>query len=260
MIPWSFFACFSEETIRRLLFLYLYVTLCLKKGDGFVDPKEFGAFIQTRRKELGMNQTQLAEKLYVTAKAVSRWERGVGFPSIELLQPLADALEISIAELMQSKLLEKDLPKEEAAQLVTQTVETIRRQEALTWKRKLLLYGGYGVFLLIYFFLYHLGMDLSKESFWTGLILTEIGVFVWWFGNHALRSLLTGEPFHAKTTKKNWKHRAASAVFFAGIIMLLGARTWIDSRKLRDFLSVFGLMMSFVSGCYMTIFEEELSK
>ena len=69
-----------------------------------MDPEVFGAFIQTRRKELGLNQTQLAEKLHVTAKAVSRWERGVGFPSIELLQPLSEALEISIAELMQSKL------------------------------------------------------------------------------------------------------------------------------------------------------------
>ena len=225
-----------------------------------MDPKAFGAFIQTRRKELGMNQTQLAEKLYVTAKAVSRWERGVGFPSIELLQPLADALEITIAELMQSKLLEKEIPKEEAAQLVAQTMETIQKQEALTWKRKLTLYGGYAVFLLIYLFLYDLGMDLSRESFWTGLIVTETGVFIWWFGNHALRSLLTGEPFHTKTTKKNWKHRVAMAVFFAGIILLLGARIWIDAKGIRDLLSVSGLMMSFISGCYVTMFEEELNK
>ena len=225
-----------------------------------MDPKVFGAFIQTRRKELRMNQTQLAEKLHVTAKAVSRWERGVGFPSIELLQPLSDALEITIAELMQSKLLEKDLPKEEAAQLVTQTMETIRKQEALTWKRKLILYGGYLVFLLIYLFLYQLGMDLSRRSFWTGLILTEIAVFVWWFGNHALRSLLTGEPFNVKLTKKNWKHHTATAVCCAGIIILLGAQIWIDAKGLRDFLSILGLMMSFISGCYVTIFEEELNK
>jgi len=225
-----------------------------------MDPEVFGAFIQTRRKELGLNQTQLAEKLHVTAKAVSRWERGVGFPSIELLQPLSEALEISIAELMQSKLLEKDLPKEEAVQLVTQTIETIRKQEALTWKRKLILYGGYLVFLLIYLFLYQLGMDLSKESFWTGLILTEIAVFVWWFGNHALRSLVTGEPFNAKLTKKNWKYHAATAVCCAGIILLLGAQFWIDDKGLHDFCSILGLMMCFISGCYVTIFEEELNK
>ena len=121
-----------------------------------MDPKEFGAFIQMRRKALGMNQNQLAEKLHVTAKAVSRWERGVGFPSIELLQPLSDALEITIAELMQSRMLNEEITKEEVSQLLTQTVETIRHQEALTWKRKLLLYGGNLLFLLIYFFLYNL--------------------------------------------------------------------------------------------------------
>ena len=72
-----------------------------------MDPKVFGSFIQTRRKALGMNQNQLAEKLHVTAKAVSRWERGVGFPSIELLQPLSDALGITIAELMLFYLLDR---------------------------------------------------------------------------------------------------------------------------------------------------------
>ena len=225
-----------------------------------MDPKEFGAFVQTRRKELGMNQNQLAEKLHVTAKAVSRWERGVGFPSIELLQPLSDALEITIAELMQSKLLEKDLPKEEAAQLVSQTVETIRQQEALTWKRRLILYGGYAVFFLIYFFLYMVGMEIRFESRWTGIIVAEIGVFIWWFGARALNSLLTGAPFYDRGPKKKWQHYAAIGVFVVGILILMAAQTWITSKELRDFLSISGLMMSFFAGCYVTIFEEELNK
>ena len=59
-----------------------------------MDAEKFGSFVQQRRKELGMTQNDLAEKLYVTSKAVSRWERGIGFPDIKLLQPLADALEI----------------------------------------------------------------------------------------------------------------------------------------------------------------------
>ena len=225
-----------------------------------MDPKEFGVFIQTRRKELGMNQAQLAEKLHVTAKAVSRWERGVGFPSIELLQPLADALEITIAELMQSKLLEKDLPKEEAAQLVTQTVETIRQQEALSWKRKLILYGGYVVFFVIYLFLYMVGMEIRFESRWSGIIVAEIGVFIWWFGARALNSLLTGAPFYIRGPKKKWQHYAAIGVFVVGILVLMAAQSWMDSKRLRDFLSILGLMMSFFAGCYVTIFEEELNK
>ena len=225
-----------------------------------MDPKEFGAFIQIRRKGLGMNQAQLADKLHVTAKAVSRWERGVGFPSIELLQPLADALEITIAELMQSRLQEKDLPKEEAAQLVTQTVETIRQQEALTWKRRLILYGGYIAFFLMYVFLNQIGMEIRFDSRWKGLIVAEIGLFIWHFGTRAINSLLTGAPFYPPHPKKKWQHYAAIGVFVVGILILMAAQSWMDSKRLRDFLSILGLMMSFFAGCYVTIFEEELNK
>lgn len=223
-----------------------------------MDPKIFGAFIQTRRKELGLNQNQLAEKLHVTAKAVSRWERGVGFPSIELLQPLADALEITIAELMQSKLLEEEIPKEEAAQLVNQTVETIRQQEALTWKRRLILYGGYILFFAMYSFLYNVGFEV--ESKWKGILVAEIGFFIWHFGSRALNSLLTGAPFYEPRPKKKWQHHAAMVLFLLGIVIILGARFWIPSKELRDFVSISGLLMTFFAGCYVTIFEEELNK
>ena len=225
-----------------------------------MDPKEFGSFIQSRRKALGLNQNQLAEKLHVTAKAVSRWERGVGFPDIKLLQPLADALEITIAELMQSKLLEKEIPKEEAAQLVSQTVETIRQQEALTWKRKLILYSGYAVFFFMYVFLHQVGMLIRFESRWTGLIVAEIGVFIWWFGVRALNSLLTGAPFYVRGPKKRWQHYVGIGIFVVGIFVLIASQTWIDSKGLRDFLSIVGLMTSFFAGCYVTIFEEDLNK
>ena len=47
------------------------------------------------------------EKLQVTDKAVSKWERGLGFPDINTLGPLADALDVSIAELMKSERIEE---------------------------------------------------------------------------------------------------------------------------------------------------------
>ena len=228
-----------------------------------MDPKVFGAFIQTRRKKLGMNQTQLAEKLYVTSKAVSRWERGVGFPSIVLLQPLADTLGITIAELMQSKLLEKDLPKEEAAQLVNQTVETIRKQEALTWKRKLILYGGYAVFFLLYSILYLTGLEIRFDNRWTGMGISMCGVFIWHFCSRALYCLLTGEPFlepPERRIKKKWQYYAALTVFVLGIAVLLAAQVRSSVKSIRVFLFIAGLMAAFFSGCYISIFEVELNK
>ena len=65
-----------------------------------MDNQKLGIFITELRKEKGLTQAQLAQKLNVTDKAVSKWERGVGFPDIKLLEPLADVLDISLLELM----------------------------------------------------------------------------------------------------------------------------------------------------------------
>ena len=71
-----------------------------------MDIQSLGAFIRSRRKDLGMTQSELGAKLHVTDKAVSRWERGVGFPDIKLLEPLAEALDLSVEELIQCQRIE----------------------------------------------------------------------------------------------------------------------------------------------------------
>ena len=68
-----------------------------------MDAKKIGALIASQRKSLGLTQAGLAEKLHVTDKAVSRWERGQGFPDIHLIEPLAGALDVSIAEIMRGE-------------------------------------------------------------------------------------------------------------------------------------------------------------
>lgn len=60
----------------------------------------FGVFICQRRKELGMTQKEFAEKLYVTDSAVSKWERGLAYPDITLLQNICAVLNISEKELL----------------------------------------------------------------------------------------------------------------------------------------------------------------
>ena len=50
-----------------------------------------------------MTQKDLAAKIQVTDKAVSKWERGLGFPDINTIEDLADALDVSIMELMKSE-------------------------------------------------------------------------------------------------------------------------------------------------------------
>lgn len=62
--------------------------------------KTFGAYILKRRRELGMTQRELAERLYVTELAVSKWERGLSYPDITLLQNICSVLQVSEHELL----------------------------------------------------------------------------------------------------------------------------------------------------------------
>lgn len=62
-----------------------------------------GAIIKTLRERAGMTQAQLAEKLYVSDKTVSKWENGKGYPDISLLEPIAGVFGISAAELLAGK-------------------------------------------------------------------------------------------------------------------------------------------------------------
>ena len=59
-----------------------------------------GAVIKKLREGKKMTQEELAERIHVSGKAVSKWETGAGFPDISLLEPLAEALGISVIELL----------------------------------------------------------------------------------------------------------------------------------------------------------------
>ena len=65
-----------------------------------MDQNKIGKFIAERRKSLNMTQKDLAERVGVTDKAVSRWETGRGSPDVSYLTALADVLEVSISELV----------------------------------------------------------------------------------------------------------------------------------------------------------------
>ena len=62
-----------------------------------------GMMIATKRKELGMTQLDLAEKMGVTDKAVSKWERDLSYPDINSLPQLAEVFDMSVDDLMQVK-------------------------------------------------------------------------------------------------------------------------------------------------------------
>ena len=65
--------------------------------------KSIGETIAFLRKEKGMTQNELAEKMNVTDKAVSKWERDLSCPDINTISKLADVLNVSVEELLKAK-------------------------------------------------------------------------------------------------------------------------------------------------------------
>lgn len=85
--------------------------------------KEIGLFISKKRKELNMTQKELSDKLNVTDKAVSKWERGLGCPDISILEVLSNILGVSILELLKGRNIEgKVIPVVEADDYLKNTI------------------------------------------------------------------------------------------------------------------------------------------
>jgi len=94
-----------------------------------VDASKFGKFISDQRKTLGMTQSDLGNMLMVTDKAVSKWERGLGFPDINTLEPLAEALQVSVQELMRAeKNVTTELNEEAATEAILNTIGVADKQ------------------------------------------------------------------------------------------------------------------------------------
>lgn len=75
---------------------------------GEIDKEQFGRFISRLRKERGYTQKQLAERLYISDKAISKWERGLSMPDVSLLLPLAEVLGVTVTELLEGRQLEAE--------------------------------------------------------------------------------------------------------------------------------------------------------
>ena len=72
---------------------------------------KIGSFIALKRKEKGLTQKDLALKLGVTDKAVSKWERGLGCPDVSILEILSKELDVSILEILKGRMIEDEVIK-----------------------------------------------------------------------------------------------------------------------------------------------------
>ena len=88
-----------------------------------MDVVKIGKFIAKKRKEKNMTQEQLAEKLGVTSKTISRWENGNYMPDISLLKPISEELGITLNDLLSGEKVEKEEYQEKSEENIINTLE-----------------------------------------------------------------------------------------------------------------------------------------
>lgn len=94
-----------------------------------MDPKKTGNIISEARKQANMTQKELAEKLYVSDKAVSKWERGLCFPDIAVLIPLTEVLSISLYDLLRGEKMNKKEVEETLKNTINYSNSELKRKK-----------------------------------------------------------------------------------------------------------------------------------
>lgn len=117
-----------------------------------MDNIKTGNLIKELRKAKGMTQKDLADKLYITDRSVSKWERGLCAPDISLLEPLSEILEVKVTDIISG-----EQSAEEEKEVETKVLEAINysekelKKKTSIWKRRVVIISAVaGVMLLLW--------------------------------------------------------------------------------------------------------------
>ena len=107
-----------------------------------INKQKFGAFVAQLRREKGLTQKDLAEKLFISDKAISKWETGVSIPDVSLLIPLSEVLDVTVTELLQcSRIAEQSVMEPEQVEDLVKAAITLSDEDTKkrqpNWKRRL---------------------------------------------------------------------------------------------------------------------------
>ena len=178
-----------------------------------MDASKLGNFIADQRKILGMTQADLGNKLMVTDKAVSKWERGLGFPDINTLESLAEALHVSVNELMRAEKNVTEVSNEEAvAEALHNTIEVADKQIKDAEKRSIMVIFGavavavLGMLVIDNMTLLELGMATAFVYLPLVCIFSSLVLFIW--------------TLHQRKKGRAYKRTITWAAIMAGIVVL----------------------------------------
>lgn len=126
-----------------------------------MDNEKFGKFIKELRIKNKLTQKQLGEKIHITDKAISKWERGQSFPDVSILNSLSETFNVSISELINGEYGKKEIDIEKEIQEAMQNIQNIRKKKK-TKNKKIIKIISFIVFI-IFFILQAIYLLLMKN-------------------------------------------------------------------------------------------------
>ena len=132
-----------------------------------------GKFIAEERKRKGYTQKQLSEKLGISDKTVSKWERGNGFPEVSLLLPLCNELDITVNELLSGERVSEEDYRKKAEENMVNLVK-----EAQESKKKIILSVMVSILVIVAAIPLFVLSGVLEMDAWLRIILIIIGLVV----------------------------------------------------------------------------------
>lgn len=152
-----------------------------------MDQIKIGKFIADERKRKGYTQKQLSEKLLISDKTISKWERGNGFPEVSLLLPLCNELEITVNELLSGERVSEEDYRKKAEENMVNLV-----REAQESKKKIIMSAIIAFFSLLASIPLFVIAEIMMLDILTQVILITIGAVVL-FGGIIIACVLDNE-------------------------------------------------------------------
>lgn len=139
-----------------------------------MDQVKIGKFIALRRKQVGLTQMQLAEKLLITDRAVSKWERGLSMPDSSIMLDLCKILKITVNELLSGEVIVMEKYEEKLEQNLLEMVKEKERAD----RRLLTLEWVIGALALIVLFVPILIAEMISMDTWLRVLIIAGGIIV----------------------------------------------------------------------------------
>lgn len=139
-----------------------------------MDQIAIGKFIAQCRKEQGLTQEQLSERLGVSSKSVSRWENGNTMPDLSMFQTLCSIFNVELAELLSGKRLTAEERLKKSEENVLLLVATKSKLQSLQILTEILIFAGIIVAITL--------TSILAVTTVEKLITVSVGCFIWGFG------------------------------------------------------------------------------